>query len=298
MNTSTMELIRGLIRLARPHQYLKNLFVLLPLFFGWKLGDAASVWGSIMAFGVFCLAASAVYVFNDLRDAPDDRKHPTKKNRPIASGAVTTAQAWMFLAALAGAALALAPLVPGRAFPGIVLAYMGINLAYSMGVKHAAIVDLMCIAIGFVLRIFAGGAASGITPSHWIVIMTFLLALFLGLAKRRDDLLLAACGSRTRKCLDGYSLEYVSLCMAVMAGVVIVSYILYTLSPDVMAKHGTDQLYLTSLWVVAGMLRYMQITFVESRSGSPTQVLLRDPFIQVVIGLWVASCYLILYVFK
>ena len=295
MNTT---ILRGLIRLARPHQYLKNLFVLLPLFFGWKLTDEPAVWSALAAFAVFCLAASCVYVFNDLRDAPQDREHPTKKNRPIASGLVSPGMAWGFLTVLAGAGLALTPLVPGRAFGLIVLAYVVINVAYSLGVKHMAIVDLICIAIGFVLRIFAGGAASGVTPSHWIVIMTFLLALFLGLAKRRDDLLLAACGSKTRKCLDGYSLEFVSLCMAVMAGVVIVSYILYTLSPDVMAKHGTEQLYLTSLWVVAGILRYMQITFVEQRSGSPTQVLLRDPFVQVCIVLWVASCYLILYGLK
>jgi len=291
-------ILKGLVRLARPHQYLKNLFVLLPLFFGWKLGDGPALRGSLLAMAVFCLAASAVYVFNDLRDAPEDRRHPTKKNRPVASGAVGPGVAWTFLAALLACALALTPLVPGKSFPGIVLAYLAINLAYSLGVKHAAIVDLMCISVGFVLRVFAGGAASGVTPSHWIVIMTFLLALFMGLAKRRDDLLLAACGSKTRKCLDGYSLEFVSLCMAVMAGVVIVSYILYTLSPDVMAKHGTDQLYLTSFWVVAGVLRYMQITFVESRSGSPTQVLLRDPFIQACIVLWVASCYLIIYFFK
>lgn len=290
--------IRGLVRLARPHQYLKNLFVLLPLFFGWKLGDEGAVWSAIGAFAAFCLAASAVYVFNDLRDVLQDREHPVKKNRPVASGLVSPGQAWTFLAVLAACALGLSAVVPGQAFPWIVCAYMAVNLAYSLGVKHMAIVDLMCIAVGFVLRVFAGGSATGVTPSHWIVIMTFLLALFLGLAKRRDDLLLAACGSRTRKCLDGYSLEFVSLCMAVMAGVVIVSYILYTLSPDVMAKHGTDKLYLTSLWVVAGMLRYMQITFVESRSGSPTQVLLKDPFIQVCIALWVASCSLILYVFK
>lgn len=292
MNTRTLH---GLVKLARPHQYLKNLFVFLPVFFGWRLAQPSAIYGSLAAFVVFCLAASAVYVFNDLRDAPQDRLHPTKKNRPIAAGTISPALAWWFAAALAGTALALAPLVPGKAFVGILIGYLAINLAYSLGVKHLSIVDLMCIAIGFVLRIFAGGAASGVTPSHWIVIMTFLLALFMGLAKRRDDLLLAACGSKTRKCLDGYSLEYVSLCMAVMGGVVIVSYILYTLSPDVMAKHGTDQLYLTSLWVVAAMLRYMQITFVEQKSGSPTQVLLRDAFIQICIALWVLSFYVLLF---
>lgn len=288
----------GLIRLARPHQYVKNLFVFLPLFFGWRLGDPQAVLGTLAAFVVFCLAASAVYVFNDLRDAPQDRLHPSKRFRPVASGEVSPGRAWAFMFLLLGLGAALTPLVPGRSFPLILLAYLAVNAAYSLGVKHMAIVDLMCIAVGFVLRIFAGGAASGVTPSHWIVIMTFLLALFLGLAKRRDDLLLQADGHAPRKCLDGYSLEFVSLCMAVMAGVVIVSYILYTLSPDVMAKHGTDQLYLTSAWVVAGILRYMQITFVEQRSGSPTQVLLRDPFVRVVVAGWVVSCWLLLYVFK
>lgn len=293
-----LEAVRGLVRLARPHQYLKNLFVLLPVFFGWKLGDAPAMWGAVKAFVVFCLAASAVYVFNDLRDAAEDRQHPVKRQRPVASGVVSRGLAWGFAAALLGAALLLTPFVPGRNFFAILLAYLVINIAYSLGIKHMAIVDLISIAVGFVLRVFAGGSASGITPSHWIVIMTFLLALFLGLAKRRDDLLLAAGGAKSRKSLDGYSLEFVSLCMAVMGAVVIVSYILYTLSPDVMAKHGTDQLYLTGLWVVAGILRYIQITFVEKRSGSPTQVLLRDAFIQVCIGLWVVSCWLILYVFK
>jgi len=237
-------------------------------------------------------------VLNDLRDAAQDAQHPVKRLRPIPSGAVSPGRARVFGALLAVLALALAPLVPGSGFMPALLAYLAINAAYSLGLKHMAIVDLLCIALGFVLRVFAGGAASGVTPSHWIVIMTFLLALFLGLAKRRDDLLLAEDGVRARKSLDGYSLEFVNLSMAVMAGVVIVSYILYTLSPDVMAKHGTDRLYLTALWVVAGILRYMQITFVEARSGSPTQVLLRDPFIQVCIGAWMLSCYLILYLLR
>jgi 4-hydroxybenzoate polyprenyltransferase len=295
----TVTALRGLVKLARPHQYLKNLFVLLPLFFGWKLSDPVALWGAIKAMAVFCLAASAVYVFNDLRDLPEDRAHPRKRHRPLAAGVVSPAQAWVFLALLVAAAGLLTPVVPGRYFPAIMLAYIIINAAYSLGIKHVAIVDLMSIAVGFVLRVFAGGEASGVAPSHWIVIMTYLLAIFLGLAKRRDDLILAANGSVdcavTRKSLDGYSLEFVSLGMAVMAGVVIVSYILYTLSPDVMAKHGTDKLYLTSLWVIASILRYMQITFVEMRSGSPTQVLMRDPFIKTAIVLWVLSFYVLLY---
>ncbi|GAB6037777.1 decaprenyl-phosphate phosphoribosyltransferase [Fundidesulfovibrio butyratiphilus] len=286
--------LSGLVKMARPHQYLKNLFVFLPAFFGWKLTDPHALFGALLAFLAFCLAAGAVYVFNDLRDVEQDRQHPIKRLRPLPAGTVTPGQAWRFAGLLLVGSLLVTPLVPGKSFPLILGAYLAVNLAYSLGVKHMAIVDLMCIAIGFVLRVFAGGAASGVTPSHWIVIMTFLLALFLGLAKRRDDLLLPG-GDKVRKSLDGYSLEFVSLCMAVMAGVVIVSYILYTLSPDVIAKHGTDRLYLTGLWVVAAMLRYMQIALVEGRSGSPTQVLLRDGFIKWCIGLWVVSVYLILY---
>lgn len=292
-----MSTTAALIRLCRPHQYVKNVFVFLPLFFGWRLADPGGPARTLLAFAGFCLASGAVYIFNDIRDRDADRAHPVKKNRPLAAGTVTVAQASILALALAAGGAAIALALPGARFAAILFGYLLLNLAYSLGLKHLAILDIACIGVGFVLRVFAGGAAAGIEPSHWIVLMTFLLALFLGLAKRRDDLLLAANGAATgRKSLDGYNLEFVSLAMGIMAAVVIVSYILYTLSPEVIAKHGTDRLYLTAFFVVVGILRYLQITFVEEKSGSPTQVLLKDLFIQAAVILWIISCYLILYV--
>ena len=290
-------LLASCLKLARPHQYVKNAFVFLPLFFGWKLTDAAGLRASALAFAAFCLAASAVYVINDLKDIEEDRAHPSKRNRPLASGALTPAQGLGFAGVLLAGAAVLTAILGSGAFAAILAGYFGLNVLYSFGLKHKALIDLACIAVGFVLRVFAGGAVTGITPSHWIVLMTFLLALFLGFAKRRDDLLLSAAGcEKTRKSLDGYNLEFVSAAMMIMAAVVIVSYILYTLSPEVIAKHGSDKLYLTAIFVILGVLRYLQITLVECKSGSPTLVLLRDGFIQASLLLWIVSCYFILYV--
>lgn len=285
------------LRLARPHQYIKNAFVFLPLFFGWKLAGPDAPGRAGLAFVAFCLIASAVYVINDLRDREEDRAHPTKRNRPLASGALSPGEGLAFAAGLLAGGALVTLWLGSLAFAGILAAYLGINVLYSFALKHKALVDLACIAVGFVLRVFAGGVVTGITPSHWIVVMTFLLALFLGFAKRRDDLLLSAAGcERTRRSLDGYNLEFVTASMLLMAAVVIVSYILYTVSPEVIAKHGSDKLYLTSVFVIMGVLRYLQITLVECKSGSPTLVLLRDGFIQASLALWIASCYLILYV--
>ena len=169
--------------------------------------------------------------------------------------------------------------------------------AVAVAATSTTTLDAMSFAGSGGLGAFAGGVVTAITPSHWIVLMTFLLALFLGFAKRRDDLLLSAAGcEKTRRSLDGYNLEFVSAAMIIMAAVVIVSYILYTVSPEVIAKHGSDKLYLTAIFVIMGVLRYLQITLVECKSGSPTLVLLRDGFIQACLVLWIASCYVILYV--
>jgi len=169
------------------------------------------------------------------------------------------------------------------------------NIVYSFGLKHVPIADIVCIAVGFVLRIFAGGTAAQVPISPWIVIMTFLMALFLALAKRRDDLRLVDQGHQVRKAIDGYNAEFISLAMGVMASVIIVAYILYTVSPEIVAKHGTKRLYMSSVWVILGILRYLQITFVEEDSGSPTRVLIRDRALQAIIALWLVNIYLLLY---
>ncbi len=284
------------VQLARPHQYVKNLFVFLPVFFGGKLDNLQIILNTLWAFLAFSLTASAVYVLNDIKDINEDREHPKKKNRPVAKGTLSVMNAIAFLIILLATSFSVAIVFLPKNFLFILLLYLFLNAAYSFYLKHIAIIDVVCIATGFVLRVIAGGVVSAIPISQWIVIMTFLLALFLALGKRRDDLLLSANGCNTRKCLDGYNLEFVSLSMVLMTSVVIVAYIQYCVSPEVIQKHGTHDLYFTGFWVIIGLLRYLQITFVEERSGSPTLVLLKDYFLWVVIAGWAITFYWLLYV--
>ena len=287
------------IRLARPSHYVKNGFVWIPLFFGHKLNDLHAVFNTFWAFLAFCLTASVVYVLNDLLDVQEDRLHPVKKLRPIASGAITAKQATRFLLTFLVLAISVSFIFLSNNVLFILMAYLFLNLAYSFSLKHIAVIDVVCIATGFVLRVFAGGIAAEVPVSHWLVIMVFLLSIFLALAKRRDDLILNAQGhNNERRSLPHYNMDFVSHGMVAMTSITIVSYILYTVSPEVVSKHGTNQLYLTTFWVVIGFLRYMQLTFVHQISGSPTAVLLRDIFLQVVLVLWLISFYLLLYVFK
>ncbi len=281
------------LQLARVHQYVKNAFVCLPIFFGYKLADVQALQQTGLAFLVFCLAASSVYVVNDLCDVEEDRRHPLKRHRPLAAGELLPAQAVGFLALLLGTAVILAVVFLPPIFLVIIFGYLVLNLAYSFLLKHLSVLDVACIALGFVLRVYAGGVAAGVPISHWIVALTFLLALFLALGKRRDDLLQADGDNSARKSLDGYNLEFVGLAMGVMAAVIIVAYLLYTVSPETIKRHGTDQLYLTAFWVILGLLRYFQITLVEKRSGAPTKILLKDAFLQVTIILWLLSFFLL-----
>ncbi|MBU0996056.1 MAG: decaprenyl-phosphate phosphoribosyltransferase [Proteobacteria bacterium] len=283
------------IKTARPHQYLKNGFVWLPLFFGHKLHDPSAALMTGYAFLAFCLGASSIYTLNDLKDVEADRNHPEKKNRPIASGKLTLKAAWAFMILLTGATLIFSILLLPGTFVMILLAYLGLNVLYSLFLKHVAIVDIILIATGFVIRVIGGGIAANVAISHWIIIMTFLIALFLALAKRRDDLILSETGLNTRKNIDGYNHEFISLSMGIMASVIIVSYILYTVSTEIQIKYDTHSLYTTAFWVLAGILRYLQITFVEQKSGSPTLILMKDVFLQAIIVLWFVNFYLIIY---
>jgi decaprenyl-phosphate phosphoribosyltransferase len=285
------------LQLARPHQFIKNGFVWLPIFFGGKLGDLGALEQTLIAFAAFCLAAGGVYVLNDLKDIEEDRQHSTKKNRPLASGAVSPRGAAIFMTGLLLLAALAGSLLPKPDFLLVLGAYVILNVAYSFFLKHQAIIDVVCIALGFVLRVIGGGVAAVVPISHWIVIMTFLLAIFLALAKRRDDLLLGPEGQSARRSIDGYSLEFVSISMAVMAAVIIVAYLLYTVAPDTIQKHGTDRLYITGFWVVVGLLRYLQLALVENHSASPSRILLQDRFLQAVLTLWILNFFFLLYNF-
>lgn len=288
-------MIKALLELMRPYQYTKNLFIFLPPFFAFKLDEPQWFLNALIAFVAFCLAASAVYIFNDWKDAKEDRLHPEKKHRPIAGGKVQPAAALGLMGALLVAAGVLMATESMTAV-GILAVYLVMNAAYTLKLKHVAIVDISIISIGFVLRLLVGSAVTGVVLSHWIIVMTFLLALFLSLAKRRDDVLIfLSTEQKTRKAIDGYNLRFLDNAMMMSAAIVVMAYILWSISPSVVDRLGSEQLYQTSIFVVLGVLRYMQIAFVEEKSGNPSKVLLKDRFIQLVLLGWLGSFVWILY---
>ena len=287
--------LKDLIILARPHQYVKNTFIFLPIFFGLQITNPQFLLNAFIAFIAFSLTASSLYILNDYHDREEDRKHPVKKLRPLASGAVTTQAALVFMVILFVSGMTLMAALSLQAVK-ILAFYLVMIVAYSYYFKHIAIIDVSIIAIGFVLRLYIGSAVTGIELSMWIVVMTFLLALFLALAKRRDDVLIfLETGEKMRKNVDGYNLRFLDGVMTIMAAVVIVAYILYTTSVEVTQRVGNEYLYITAFFVILGIMRYLQIAFVEEDSRSPTKVILRDRFTQLAILGWIASFSWILY---
>ncbi len=298
--------MKDILRLIRPKQWLKNVFVLVPMFFGGALTDGATVFASLVAFFAFCFIASAIYCFNDIIDVEADRRHPVKCKRPIASGAITMKAAYGLMALMVVLAMLTTLLLPRgggllEASPrgglvGVLLFYFVLNLAYCAWLKQYAIVDVCVIAFGFVLRLLAGGFATGIVLSKWIVMMTFLLTLFLSFAKRRDDVIrMEATGEAPRKNTIRYNLTFINQAITITASVTLVCYIMYTISPEVVARVHTDYLYLTTAYVLLGLLRYIQITVVDKKSGDPTKMMLQDRFTQVVVVLWALTFLLIIY---
>lgn len=289
----------SILKIIRPKQWLKNVFVLVPLFFGGSLTDVSDILASLLAFLAFSFTASSIYCLNDIVDVEADRQHPVKCHRPIASGEVTVAQGHLLMGIMAVLGFACASLLgEGATWVFIVLAaYMVLNIAYCLWLKQFAIVDVCIIAMGFVLRLLVGGEATGIALSNWIVLMTFLLTLFLSLAKRRDDVVrMNETGKAPRKNTTRYNLPFINQSITITATVTIVCYIMYTVSPEVEARIGTRHLYLTTVFVILGILRYMQLTLVDNRSGDPTKAMLRDRFLQAVVALWLLAFLLIIYI--
>jgi len=285
------------IKLLRPKDWAKNLFLFLPAFFGGKLFDIARIELLVGAFFAFCATASAVYIINDYRDIEDDKKHPKKRLRPLASGQVKPSAAIVIaiLLLIAGFFLSFWSDRSGR-FPSLLLFYFLMNLGYSLGLKNIPILDILIVAIGFSLRVKAGGYVSGIDVSVWLNLMVMLLALFMAIAKRRDDILLKMeTGTDMRKAIKGYNVDFLNTILAMFSAIIIMTYIMYCVSPITIAHLGTYHLYYTSIFVIAGLMRYLQITMVMNKAGSPTDILYKDRFIQVTLLLWVASFYFLLY---
>jgi 4-hydroxybenzoate polyprenyltransferase len=283
-----------LIRLMRPHQWVKNAFILAPLFFTPEAMTLPKIGLSLVAVGVFCLLSSTVYIINDYCDRENDRLHLTKRLRPIASGEVTAGWALGAAAILfACAAVFSLTQLPPR-FSAIAGAYVVLNLLYSLRLKQVSILDVMIVAVGFVMRVDAGAVAIDIKPSVWILVCTFLLALFIALAKRRDDVV-RELGASHRKSLAGYNQKFIDASLGMVLGALLVSYLIYTTDQEVIAKFGTDALYLTVPFVAAGVLRYLQITLVEERSGAPTEIAVSDPFLITAVLGWVATFAALMY---
>ena len=281
------------LALLRPGQWIKNAFVAAPLFFTPEAVSGAAAGRVGLGIVAFSLAASAVYIVNDLRDREADRHHAEKRFRPLAAGTVSPGLAAALAFALAAAALALAAAL-GVDVLVVVLAYLTLQVAYCFALKRIAIVDVLAIAVGFVLRIFAGAAVIAVTPSAWIVVCAGLLALFLALGKRRDDLVRELDGDH-RGSLAGYTLDYVDRALTVTVAALLIAYLVYTTDAGVTARLGTDKLYLTALFVVAGVLRYLQIVIVEKRSGAPTQLVYRDRFLQGAVLGWLVTFAALIY---
>jgi 4-hydroxybenzoate polyprenyltransferase len=283
--------VPAFIELLRPHQWVKNAFVLVGLMFGHAWRDAGMVIDAVVATIAFCLASGAVYAFNDARDAPQDREHPDKQRRPVARGAISPAQAMALSSVAAAGSLAIAAVVSWRAL-AIVAAYLVLSAAYTLRLKHVPVLDVVIIAAGFMLRLLAGTLGIGIEPSNWLLACGFLLTLFLGFGKRRAEIArLEEDAGRHRAVLEEYSPAFLDKAIIACAVGMTIAYAAYTLSTETAQLHGTGQLVLTLPWVVLGTARYLYRLRRRGGGGDPAEEVVRDPILAASVVGWVATVF-------
>ena len=286
---------KNIFLIIHPDQYIKNTFIFLPLFFELRINEFNLLLKATIAFIAFSMICSSVYILNDLHDIEDDRLHPKKKLRPIASGAITKLQSsiTMVIFFLLGLALSFI-LIPSVTM--VLMAYFVLNIFYTFYLKKVPIIDVATIAIFFVIRVLVGSIATDVSLSEWIVVLTFLLALFLALAKRRDDVkIFTDTGNKMRKVVDNYTLQFLDISTIMIASVVIVAYIVVLTSDFTVEKYHSQYLYLTALFVIVGIMRYLQFVFVINDAGSPTKIVLKDRFMQLTILCWGFSFVFMIY---
>jgi len=287
--------IRPLLVSLRPVQWAKNLFVLAPLVFGRLLGDRVAVGRALLALLAFCCAASAIYLVNDIRDREEDRNHPLKRLRPLAAGTLGVPTAAVAALVLVGSALAIS-LVLGRAFLAVLGIYVLLNLCYSLGFKHMVILDVMSISLGFVLRVLAGAQATHVEVSRWLFLCTIFLALFLAFSKRRHEItLLSDAASGQRRVLDHYSPAFLDQMINVVTASSVVSYALYSVAPETVAKYNTQDLVYTIPLVLYGIFRYLYLMYQKPGAHNPTEAILRDPPFLINMVLWGLAVVWIVY---
>jgi len=290
---SARSVLRDVVRLARPTHWVKNVFVIVPLLFGGVLtweALARVMW----AFGCFCVLSSGIYCLNDVIDASADRQHPRKRRRPVASGSVPMPAALALSALLIGAALLGSAVLPAR-FSVICGLYVINNLVYSTFLKHRVIVDVLLIAVGFVLRILAGCAALGLQPSSWILICGFSLAMLLGFGKRRLEIDQVGTETVYRRSLQSYSEAKLNLMLAITSSICLLSYMLYTVAPQTVLLHRTENLIYTVPLVAYGIFRYL-FKVQEGRHDEPDEILLKDPVFALTGAAWILMVSAILFV--
>jgi 4-hydroxybenzoate polyprenyltransferase len=279
----------------RPGQWSKNLVVFAGVLFGRRLFDSGAVIHAASAFTVFCVLSGVVYLVNDIADRESDRQHPLKAKRPIASGALPVRVA--LVAAIVLGALGLgAALMVGRPFAAVAVAYLLLQLAYSGALKNIVIIDVLTIAIGFVLRAAAGAEAVNVEISNWLLVCTILLALFIALAKRRHEIVLLAGGATShRPILGEYSAYLLDQMIGVVTASTLISYVFYTISPETQAKFGTQWLGLTIPFPLYGIFRYLYLVHLREGGGSPADLLLTDRPLLACVALWALAVALIIY---
>lgn len=288
-------MLQGLIQSLRPQQWTKNLFVLAALPFGLKLFDTAAVALALAAFVVFCALSGVVYLVNDLYDREADRLHPVKRMRPIAAGVLAPGTAAMAAALIAAGALG-AALAIGPRFAAAAAAYLTLFYLYTRWLKHLVIVDVLSIAIGFVLRTYAGAVAIHVPVGDWLLVCTVLLALFLGLSKRRHEItLLASSAADHRRILDEYNPYLLDQMIGVVTASTLMAYIIYCTSADTVERFGTHNLVLTIPFPIYGILRYLYLVHRRDGGGNPSELLITDRPLLICVGLWGLVTALVIY---
>ncbi|GEM52353.1 decaprenyl-phosphate phosphoribosyltransferase [Empedobacter brevis NBRC 14943 = ATCC 43319] len=286
--------MKNYLKLMRVNQWVKNLFVFLPVFFSGKLFDIDLFIESFYGFLIFSFVASSIYIINDYVDIEKDKKHPEKKNRPLASGKISKKNALVLFFVLVVFSSILIFLFGNKQVAILVAIYFFMNLAYSFKLKQIAILDVMIIALGFLLRVFVGGYMTGILITDWTILLVFDLALILALGKRRGELINADLEGITRKSLDGYNLNFLNSALSITCTVAVICYMMFILSPETQSKFHHYIVY-TFVFVFAAVLRYLQQTFVYLKTESPTKLIFKDHFLQFLIIMWGISYILLIY---
>lgn len=286
--------MKSYLKLLRIEQWVKNFFVFMPLVFSGNIFNPKMFLESIFGFFIFSLTASAIYIINDYKDIELDREHPKKKHRPLASGAISKKSAIVLFISLLILCTSLIIISSYFLdynlfrFASSILLYFIINIFYTFKLKHVPIIDIFIIAIGFVLRVLAGGYITSIPISQWAILLTFTLALVLAIGKRRGELINAEKSGKTRKALEGYNVQFADIALSISCTLAIVCYVMFTLSPEVQKKFNPRVFY-TVIFVVFAFLRYLQQTLVFNKTESPTKIIYKDHYIQITLILWFAS---------